>query len=174
MIQKMINFIDDVTKRNIKEHISNWPQIPDHLYRISITGGFGSGKTSSLFNLLNQQLDIDKIYLYARDPYEVKYQFLINKRESTNLKHFNNFKAFIGYSNDMDDIYKKIEEYNPNKKRKTLIVFDDMIADVLSNKKINPIVTQLFIRGRKLNISLVFITESYFHEPKSIRLNSTH
>ena len=74
----------------------------------------------------------------------------------------------------MDDIYKNIEEYNPNKKQETLIVFDDMIADMLSNKKLNPIVTELFIRGRKLNISLVFITQSYFAVPKNIRLNSTH
>ena len=74
----------------------------------------------------------------------------------------------------MDDIYKNIEEYNPNKKRKILIVFDDMIADMLSNKKLNPIVTELFIRGRKLNISLVFITQSYFAVPKNIRLNSMH
>ena len=74
----------------------------------------------------------------------------------------------------MDDVYKNIEEYNPNKKRKILIVFDDMIADMLSNKKLNPIVTESFIRGRKLNISLAFITQSYFVVPKNIRLNSTH
>ena len=73
----------------------------------------------------------------------------------------------------MDDIYKNIEEYNPNKKCKILIVFDDMIADILSNKKLNPIVTELSIRGRKLNISLVFVTQSYFSAPKNIRLNST-
>ena len=74
----------------------------------------------------------------------------------------------------MDDIYKNIEDCNPNQKRKILIVFDDMVADVLSNKKLNPIETELFIRGRKLNISLVFITQSYFAVPKDIRLNSTH
>ena len=74
----------------------------------------------------------------------------------------------------MGDIYKKIEEYNLNKKRKILVVFDDIIADILNNKKLNPIVTELFIRGRKLNISLVFITQSYFAVPKDIRLNSTH
>ena len=107
-----------------------------------------------MFNLINQQPDIDKIYLHARDPYEEKYQFLINKQESTSLKHLNDSKAFIEYSNDMDEIYKNIEEYNPNKKRKILIVFDDMIADMVSNKKLNPIVTDLFIRKRKLNISL--------------------
>ena len=74
----------------------------------------------------------------------------------------------------MVDIYKNIKDYNPNKKRKILIVFDDMIADILSNEKLNPIVSELFIRGRKLIISLVFITKSYFSVPKDIRLNCTH
>ena len=96
-------------------------------------------------NLISQQPDIDKIYLYAEDPYETKHQFLINKRESTGLKYFNDFKGFIEYSNHMDDIYKNIEEYYPNKKRKILIVFDDMIADMPSNKKLNLVVTELFI-----------------------------
>ena len=107
-------------------------------------------------------------------PYEAKYQILINKRESTFLKHFNDYKCLIEYSNDMDDIYKNIEECNSNKKRKILIVFDGMIADMLSNKKHNRIVTELLIRGRKLNISLVFMTQSYFAVSKNIRLNSTH
>ena len=96
------------------------------------------------------------------------YQFLINKRESTGLKHFNDPKAFIEYSNDMQDVYKNIEEYNIGKKRKILIVFDDMIADMINNKKLNSIVTELFIRGRKLNIYLVFIKQSYFKVPKGI------
>ena len=112
----------------------------------------------SLFNLINEQPDIDKTYLYTKNSYEAKYQFLINKRNSPDLKHFNDSKAFIEYSNDMVDIYKNTEEYNPNKKRKILLFFDGMIADMLSNKKLNSIVTELFIRGRKLNISLVFIT----------------
>ena len=99
---------------------------------------------------------------------------IINKRESTRLKHLNDSKAFIEYSNNMDDIYKNIEEHNPNKKRKILIVFDDMIADMLCKKKLNPIVTELFIRGRKLNIYLIFIIQSYFAVPKNIRQNSTH
>ena len=161
----MINF-DDVTKENIKEHNPNWPQIPDHPHRIFTIAGSGSGKTTSLFNLINQQSDIDKIYLYAKDRYKAKYQFLIKKREDVGTKHFNDSKAFIEYSNDMDNIYKNIEEYNRNKKHKILIVFDDMIANMLNNKKLNPIVTELFIRGRKLNISLVFITQSYFAVPK--------
>ena len=75
----MINF-GNVVKENIKEHNLNWPQTPDHPYRILIIVGYGSGKTNSLFNLINQQPDIDKIYLYAKDPYEAKYQFLIKKR----------------------------------------------------------------------------------------------
>ena len=99
---------------------------------------------------------------------------MINKRENTGLKHLNASKAFIEYSNDMDDIYKNIEEYNPNKELKILTVFEDMIADMFCNKKLNPIVTELFIRGRKLKIYLVFVAQSNFAVPKSIRLNSMH
>ena len=77
------------------------------------------------------------------------------------------------YSNDMEDVYKNTKDYNPGKKRKILIVFDDMIADMINNKKLNPVVTDLFLRGRKLNISIVFITQSYFKEPKDVRLNAT-
>ena len=124
-------------------------------------------------NLINNQPDIDKIYFYEKDPYEKKYQYLINKREKVGLNHFNDPKAFMDYSNDMQDVYKNTEDYNPIKKRKLLIIFD-MIADMISNNKLNPIVTKLFIRGRKLNISIVFITQSYFKVPKDVRLNSTH
>ena len=106
----MINF-EDVTKENLKEHNSNWSQIRDHPNRILIIGCSGSGKRNSLFNLLSHQPDIDQIYIYAKDPYEAKYEFLINKQESAGLKHFNDSKAFIEYSNYMDVIYKKIEEY---------------------------------------------------------------
>ena len=102
------------------------------------------------------------------------YQYLINKREKVGLNHFNDPKAFMEYSNDMQDVYKNIADYNPIKKCKILIVFDDMIADMINNNKLNPIVTELFIRGRKLNISIVFITKSYFKVPKDVRLNSTH
>ena len=130
----MVNF-DDVVKENIKEHNPIWPQLPDHIYRILIVGASGSRKTNLLFNLINQQLDIDKIYSYAKDLYGSKYQFLIKKRESTDLKHFNDSKAFIEYLNDMDDFYKDIEECNPKKKRKMLIVFDDVIAHMLNKKK---------------------------------------
>ena len=168
----MINF-DEYTNENIIEHNSKWPYIPDHPYRILIVGGSGSGKTNALLNLINNQPDIDKIYLYAKDPYEKKYQYLINKREKVRLNHFNDPKAFMEYSNYMQDVYNNIEDYNPIKKRKILIVFDDMIADMINNK-LNPIVMELFIRGRKLNISIVFIMQSYFKVPKDVRLNSTH
>ena len=96
-------------------------------------------------NLINNHLDIDKIYLYAKDPYEAKYQYLINKREKVGLDQFKDPKAFMEYSNDMQDVYKNIEDYNPGKKRQILTVFDDMIADMINNKKLNPVVTELFI-----------------------------
>ena len=99
---------------------------------------------------------------------------LIDKCKNSGLKHFNDFKAFIEYSNDMNDIQKNVEENDPNKKLKKLIAFDDMIADMLSNKKLNPIVTELFIIGRILNISLAFIAQSYFAVPKNTRIDSTH
>ena len=169
----MINF-DDYVSENKTEHVKNWPYTSDHPYRIFKIGGSGSGKTNVLLNLIENQPDIDKIYLYAKDPYEEKYQYLINIREKVGLKHFNDPKALIECSNDMQDAYKDIDEYNINKERKILIVFDDMIAEIIKNKKLNSIVTELFIRGKKLNICRVFITQSYFKVPKDVRLNTTH
>ena len=148
----MINF-DDYTNENIIEHNSKWPYITDHPYRILTISGSGSGKANALLNLINNQPDIDNIYLYAKNPYEAKYQYLINKREKVGLDHFDDPKAFIEYSNDMQDVYKNIHDYSLRKKRKVLLVFDGMIADMINNNKLNPIVTELFIRGRKLNIS---------------------
>ena len=174
----MIHFDDyaneNKTVQELRSHNLKWTYIPDHPYRILIIGGSGSGKTNALLNLIHTQADIDKIYLYAKDPYEAKYQYLINKRRKIGLNRFNYPKAFIKYSNDMQDVYKNVEEYNTDKNRKILIVFDDMIADMINNKTLNSILTELFIRGRKLNISLVFITQSYFKVPKDVRLNYTH
>ena len=144
----MINF-DDYTNENKTEPNLKWPYIPDHPCRIPIIGRSGSAKTNALLKLINNQPDIDKIYLYANDPYEAKYLFLINKRESTVLKHFNDPKASIEYSNDMQDVYENTEKYNPGKKRKILIVFGDVIADMINNKKLNSIVIKLFVRGRQ-------------------------
>ena len=139
-----------------------------------IIGGSGSGKTNALINLINEQNDIDKIYLYARDLSEPKYEYLIKKREDAGIKHLNNPKAFVECSNTMDDVYENINDYNPSRKRKILIVFDDMIADIMANKEFKAIIKELFIRCRKLNISLVFIMQSYFSVPEDVRLNSTH
>ena len=121
-----------------------------------------------------EQEDIDKIYLHAKDLSEPKYEFLIKNGENAGIKHVNNSKALIECSNTMDDVYENINDYNPSRKRKVLIIFDDMIADIMSNKKFQTIIKQLFIRCRRLNVSLVFITQSYFSVPKDVRLNSTH
>ena len=148
--------------------------MPDHPYRIIRIRGSGSGKTNALFNSINEQNDIDKVYLYARDLSDPKYEYLIKKREDVGTKHVNNSNAFIECSNTMDDVYENIHDYNPNRRRKILIAFDDMIADIMTSKKFQAIIKELFIRCRKLNISLVFITQSYFSVPKDVRLNSTH
>ena len=99
---------------------------------------------------------------------------MIQKCKDAGIKHLNDSNAFIECSNTMDDVYENIDDYNPNRKRKILIVFDDMIADIMTNKKFQAIIKELFIRCRKLNISLVFITQSHFSVPKDVKLNSTH
>ena len=152
----MINF-DDYANEKETDHNSKQSYIRDHSYIVLIIGGSGAEKISALLNLINNQPDIDKICLNAKDRYESKYQFLMNKREITGLKHFNNPKSFIEYSNDMKDIYKNVNGYNEDKERKIIIVFDDMIADLINNKNLNSVVTELFISDRKLNIPLVFI-----------------
>ena len=130
----MINF-DEHTNENRIKHNPNWPFVPDHPYRILITEGSGSGKTNALLNLIHNQQYIDKIYLYAKDPYEPKYQFLISKRESVGINRLSDSKAFIEYFNNMNKVYKNIDNYNPNKENNILIVFDDMIADMINDKK---------------------------------------
>ena len=99
---------------------------------------------------------------------------MINKRYGVGINYFKDPKAFIEYSNDMHDVCKNIDDYNPDKENKILIVSDDIIADMIHNKKLNSIVTELFIRGRKLNISLAFISQSCFKVPKDARLNTSH
>ena len=99
-----------------------------------------------IIELIENQPNIDKTYLYAKDPYEAKYQYFINIREKVGLKRFNDPKAFIEYSND---VYKNIDEYNIDKERKILLIFDDMIADIIKDKKLNSIATELFIEVEK-------------------------
>ena len=130
----MIN-LDSVTNENNKERNEKWPFIPNHPYRILIISGSGSGKTNVLLNLTKEQDDIDKIYLYAKDLSESKNVFLIQKREDAGTKHFSDPNAFIECSNTMDGVYENIDDYNPYWQRKILIVFDVMIADIISNKK---------------------------------------
>ena len=139
-----------------------------------LIGGSGSGKTNALLNLINEQDDIDKIYLYAKDFSEPKYECLIKKRENAGIKHLNDPNALIECSNTMDGVFKNINYCHPSRKRNILIVFDDMIADIMTNKKFQAIINELFIRCRKLNISLIFITRSYISVPKDVRPNSTH
>ena len=139
-----------------------------------IIGGSGSGKTNTLLNLINEQNDIDKVYLYARDLNEPKYKTLIKEREDAGIKHLNDPYAFIECSNTMDDVYDNFHDYNSSRKRKILIVFDDIIADIMTNKKFQAIIKEFFIRCRKLNISLGFIGQSYFSVPKDVRINWTH
>ena len=108
--------------------------------------------------MISHQDDIDKIYLYAKDLSEPKYKFSIKKHKNAGIKYVNDQNAFIECLNTMDDVYGNIDDYNTNRQRKILIVFDDMIADIMSNKTFQAIIKELFIRCRKLNISLVLIT----------------
>ena len=114
-----------------------------------IIGGFGSGKTNTLLNSIKQQDGVDKNYLYWKDLSEGKYEFLIKKREYAGIKYLNDSKAFIECSNTMDDVYENIDDYNPTTKIKTLLVFDNMIGYIMSNKKIQAVEKELFIRCRK-------------------------
>ena len=158
--------LDNITK---KDDDKDWP------YRKLILGPPRSGKTNYLLNSVQKNNNIiDKIYLYAKDLEEPKYQFVIDKREKAGIKNLNDHTVFTEYSSTMDYILENIEDYNKKRKRKTLLVFDDMISHVMSDKKARQILKELFIRCRKLNISLCFLTQSYFSVPKDVRLNFTH
>ena len=130
----MIN-LDDITNENNKEQNKKWPYIADHPYRILTIEGSGSGKTNALLNLIKEQNDIDKISLYAKDLSKPNYRYLIKKLENAGIKHFNDPNTFIKCSNTMDDVSENIDDYNPSRKSKILIVFDDMIAGIMTNKK---------------------------------------
>ena len=159
--------LDTVTTENDNK---NWP------YRMLIIGPSRSRKTNVLLNLIQKDNNnfIDKIYLYAKDLEEPKYQLLVKECENAGIKNLNDPNAFIEYSNTMDDVHNNIDDYKAKRKRKTLIVFDDMVVDIMTNKKFQATIKELFIRCRKLNTSLLFISQSYFSVPKEVRLNSTH
>ena len=165
----MLNLDNIVSNKNMSssEH-NNWP------FRMLIIGSSRSGKTNTLLHLINNLHPIDKIYLYAKDLHETKYEYLIIKREQAGIKNLNNPHAFIEYSDDMNDVLDDINNYNKNRDKKVLIVFDDMIADIEYNKNFKRIIKELFYRARKINVSIVFIRQSYFRALKDARLNSTH
>ena len=146
----MANF-DSITNGKNKK----WPYIPDHSYIILMIGGSKSAKINALINLINEQNNI----------------FFIKKRENAGIKYYNDPNVFIECSSTMDDIHENIDDYNSNRKRKILIVFDDMIADIMTNKKFHAKIEELFERCRKLNISLVFIAQPCFAFLKDVRLN---
>ena len=153
----MLNLDDIVSnkKKNSSEN-DDWP------FRMLIIGPSGSGKTNTLSHLIDKFHPIDKIYLCAKDTDEEKHQYLINKTEQAGIKN-------LEYSSDMNDVLEDINNYNKNRDKKVLIIFDDMIADIMSSEKFQAIAKELFIRCRKLNISIVFITQSYFRTPKDAR-----
>ena len=166
---KMLNLDNIVSNKNTSSiEVNNWP------FRMLIIGPSGSGKTNTLLHLINNLHPIDKICLYEKDIHELQYEYLINKREQAGIKNLNDPHAFIEYSDDMNDVLDDINNYNKNRDKKVLIVFDDMIADIEYNKKYKQIIKELFYRARKINVSTVFITQSYFRALKDARLNSTH
>ena len=160
------NIVSNKKKSSLEDN--NWP------FRMLIIGPSGSGKTNTLLHLINNLHPIDKTYLYAKDIHEPKYEYLINKREQAGIKNLNDPHAFIEYSDDMNDVLDDINDYNKNRDKKVLIVFDDMIADIEYNKNFKRIIKELFYKARKINVSIVFITQSYFRALKDVRLNSTH
>ena len=138
----MLNNYDESVEINRNP---NWLYILDHSYRILIMGGSGSDKINMLLNLIKyQRPDVDKIHLYVKDPFKSNYQLFINKREKVGIKKFKNAKAFIDQSQTIDDVYEKLEDYNPTKKTKMLTIFNDVIADMEANNKLSSIVTELF------------------------------
>ena len=164
----MLN-LDDIVSNKKKSSSENddWP------FRMLIIRPSSSGKTNTLLHLIDKFHHIDKIYLYVKDTDEEKYQYLINKREQAGIKNLKDPHAFMEYSNDMNDVLEDINNYNKNRDKKVLIIFDNMIADIMRSEKFKATVKELFIRCRKLNISIVFITQSYFRTTKDARLNST-
>ena len=149
----MLN-LDDITNENNQDHNKKRPYIPDHPYRMLIIGSSGSGKTNALLNLIKEQ-DSDnftnKIYLYAKDLNEQKKKIKKKKKkpDDVRIKHLNDPKAFIECSQCIDDVDNNVNDYNLHRKRKISVVFDDMIADIMTNKRFQVIIEELFIRSRK-------------------------
>ena len=158
--------LDNIVNKNNKNNDKYWS------FRILIIGSSGSGKTNALLHLiqkLNNTNPIDKIHLYAKDLSEPKYEILIDNSEKSGIKNYNDPNAFIEYSNSMDDVFENIHDYNTKRKRRILIVFDDMIANIMTNKKL-----QSLSKDYLLDVENQIFLLSYFRAPKEARLNSTH
>ena len=132
--------LDSITIEKNKKHNQKWPYIPDHPYRILIIGGSGSEKSNPLLNLISQQDDIDKNYLYAKNLSEPKYGFLIKRLKNVGINYLNDPNVFSECSNKINGVYENTDHYSSNRQRKILIVFDDMIADIMTNKKFQAII----------------------------------
>ena len=153
----MLN-LDDIVGNNKATAGPSTSKSNDWPFRMLIIGPSVSGETNTLLHLINNLHPIDKIYLYAKDIHEPKYEYLINKREQAGIKNLDDLHAFIEYSDDMDDALDDINNYNKNRDKNVLIVFDNMIADIEYNKNFERIIKELFYRARKKNVSIVFIT----------------
>ena len=163
----MLN-LDNIVSNKNENKDNNWP------FTMFIIGPSGYSKANTLLHLINNLHPVDKIYSYTNDIHEQKYEYLINKREQAGIKNLNDPHAFIEYSDDMNDVLDDINNYNINRDKKVLIVFDDMIADIEYNKKFKRIIKKLFYRARKIIVSIIFIMQSYFRALNDARLNSTH
>ena len=150
---------------NNKEHNEKWPCIPDHPYRILIIRGSGSGKTNELLNLIKKQGDIDKNYFYVKDLIEPKYEFLTGKCTNAGIKHLNDLKAFIEFSDTMDHIYHYIDDYNPSRKIKVSVVFDEMIDDIIKNFK--PSLKNYLLDAGNWIISCIYHSVLFFYSKRS-------
>ena len=142
------NIVSNKKKSSLED--KDWP------FRMLIIGPLGPGKTNTLLHLINNLHPIDKIYLYAKDIHEPKYEYLINKREQAGIKNLNDPHAFIEYSDDMNDVLDDINNYNKNRDKKVLIVFDDMIADIEYIKNVKRIIKELFYRALKISNKRIY------------------
>ena len=159
----MINF--DLVNNNIKNNNTNNIYSYTHPFRILIISPSGSGKTNLLRDIINEREDIDKIYLFARDLNEHKYELLINTRKKVGINHCNDENEFIESFDSMDYVFFNIDDFNIGRKRKVVIIFDDMIPDIVTNKNYQQVIKELFMRSRKINIYLIIL--SFFSIPKN-------
>ena len=166
----MINFVD-ITKIS-KTHDPNRPQISNHPYKILVI--CYSGFLKCFIKVVRHQLYFIELYLYVKDPYEAIYQLLTNKQKETGIKHPKDSKAFIEDSSNLKHVDPIIDAINSNEKFQKLVIFDDIIIDMHSDRMLKPVATEPFFRDWKLNTSIIVMKQSYFTVPKNVILNVTH